>query len=85
MGYPVVYFEHFAILLDPVSEFTKFGSALHKQGTILVPKQADPLSLLNKQIHRFHLDGVSSQTRIQQPGSGSMQYLYYIKMLVRFI
>ncbi len=42
MGYPVGYFEHFAILPDPVTEFTKLGSALHKQGTILVPKQAEP-------------------------------------------
>ncbi len=42
MGYPVGYFEHLAILPDPVTEFTKLGSALHKQGTILVPKQVDP-------------------------------------------
>ncbi len=32
---PVGYFEHFVILSDPVTEFTKLGSALHKQGTIL--------------------------------------------------
>ncbi len=38
-------FEHFAILLDPVTELIKRRSALHKQGAILTPKQADPLSL----------------------------------------
>ncbi len=53
---PVGYFEHFAILSDPVTEFTKLRSALHKQGTILAPKQADPLSPLNKWIHPFHLE-----------------------------
>jgi hypothetical protein len=58
-------FEHFAMLTDPVTEFIKLGSTLLKQGTILGPKQADPLSLLNKQIHPFHLDRVSSQTQIQ--------------------
>ncbi len=58
-------FEHFAILPDPVTEFLKLGSALHKQGTILAPKQVDPLPLWNKQIHPFHLDKVSSPTQIQ--------------------
>jgi len=75
-------FEHFAILPDPVTEFIKLRSTLHKQDTILAPKLVDPLSLLNKRIHPFHLDRVSSQTRIQQPRSGSMQYLNYIHMLV---
>jgi hypothetical protein len=28
-------FEHFAILLDPVTKFIKLRSALHKQGAIL--------------------------------------------------
>jgi hypothetical protein len=64
---PVGYFEHFAILSDPVTVFTKLRSALHKQGTSLAPKQVDPLSPLNKRIHPFHLDRVSSQTQIQQP------------------
>ncbi len=32
-------FEHFATLPDPVTEFIKLGSALHRQGTILAPKQ----------------------------------------------
>jgi hypothetical protein len=58
-------FEHFVILPDLVIELIKLRSALHKQGTISAPKQADPLSLLNKQIHPFHLDRVSSQTWIQ--------------------
>ncbi len=31
-------FEHFALLPDPVTEFLKLGSALHKQGAILAPK-----------------------------------------------
>ncbi len=68
---------------DPVTESLKLGSALHKQGAILAPKQAHPLSLLNKRIHPFHLDSVSSHTQIQQPRFGSMHYLYYINMLVR--
>jgi hypothetical protein len=38
-------FEHFAILPDAVTEFIKRRSALHKQGAILAPKLADPLSL----------------------------------------
>jgi hypothetical protein len=60
-----IIFEHFAILPDTITQFLKLGSAILKQGTILTPKQADPLSLLNKQIHPFHLDRVSSQTQIQ--------------------
>ncbi len=76
-------FEHFVILPDPDTEFIKLRSTLHKQGAILVPKQADPLSRLKKQIHPFHLDRVFSQTQIQQPCSGSMQCLYYINRLVR--
>ncbi len=36
-------FEQFAVLLDPVTEFKKLRSAHQKQGTIMVPKQADPL------------------------------------------
>jgi hypothetical protein len=32
-------FEHFAILPDPVTEFIKLRSTLHRQGAILVPKQ----------------------------------------------
>jgi hypothetical protein len=74
-------FEHFATLPDAVTEFIKLRSALYRQGTILVPKQADLLSLLKKQIHLFHLDRVVSQSQIQQP-DGSKQYLYYINMLV---
>ncbi len=50
---------------DPVTEFLKLGSILHKQDAILAPKQADPLSLLNNLIHPFHLDSVSSHTEIQ--------------------
>jgi hypothetical protein len=46
-------FEHFALLPDPVTEFLKLRSALYKQGAILVPKQADPLSPLNKRFHPF--------------------------------
>jgi hypothetical protein len=76
-------FEHFTILPDPITEFIKRRSALHKQYAILAPKLADPLSLLSIQIHPFYLDSVFSQTWIQQPGSRSMQYLYYINMLVR--
>jgi hypothetical protein len=60
-------FERFAILPDPVTEFIKLESTLHKLGIILAAKQADLLSILNKQIHPFHLDGISSQTQIQQP------------------
>jgi hypothetical protein len=43
---------------DPVTEFLKLGSALYKQDAILAPKQAHPLSLLNKRIHPFHLESV---------------------------
>jgi hypothetical protein len=53
-------FEHFAIIPDPVTEFLILGSALHKQGTILAPKQADLLSHLIKRIRPFYLDRVSS-------------------------
>jgi hypothetical protein len=53
-------FEHFAIILDPVTEFIKFRSALHKQGAILALKQADLLSILNKRIYYFHLNRVFS-------------------------
>ncbi len=53
-------FEHFAMLPDPVNEFIKLGSALHKQGDTLAPKLADPFSLLNKQIHPFNLDIIFS-------------------------
>ncbi len=76
-------FEHFATLPDPVAEFIKLRSALHRQGTILVPKQADLLSLLKKQTYPFHLERVFYQTWIQQPWCRSTQYLYYINMLVR--
>jgi hypothetical protein len=58
-------FEHFAMLPDPVTEFIKLGSALHKQGDTLAPKLADLLSLLNKRIHPFYLDIILSQTQIQ--------------------
>ncbi len=44
--------------LDPVTEFLKLRSTLHKQSAILGPKQADPLSLLNNLIHPFHLESV---------------------------
>jgi hypothetical protein len=54
-------FEHFALLPDPITEFLKLKSALHKQGAILVPKQADPLSPLNKRIHPSSLYRVASQ------------------------
>jgi hypothetical protein len=64
-------FEHFATLPDAVTEFIKLRSALHRQGTILVTKQADLLSLL---------DRVVSQSQIQQP-DGSKQYLYYINIV----
>ncbi len=53
-------FEHFVILLDPVTERIKLRSALHKQGAILALKQADLLYILNKQIHYFHLNRVFS-------------------------
>jgi hypothetical protein len=64
-------FEHFATLPDAVTEFIKLRSALYRQGTILVPKQADLLSLLKKHIRPFHLERVTSQTQSQQPWSGS--------------
>jgi hypothetical protein len=54
-------FEHFALIPDPVTEFLILGPALHMQGNILAPKQADLLSHLNKRIHPFYLDRVSSQ------------------------
>ena len=38
-------FEHFARQTDPVTEFIKLGSAPFKEGTNLVPKLANPLSL----------------------------------------
>ena len=46
-------FVHFALLPDPVTEFLKLRPALHKQGTILAPKQMDLLYPLSKQIHPF--------------------------------
>ncbi len=58
--------QHFATLLDPVTEFINLESALHRQGTILVPKQVDPLSLLRKQLHPFYVERVVTQNRIQQ-------------------
>ncbi len=76
-------FEHFATLPDLVTEFIKLKSALHRQGAILAPKQADPLSLLKKRLHPFYLESIFSQTLIRQTISGSTQYLYYINMLVR--
>jgi hypothetical protein len=37
-------FEHFALQTNPVIEFIKLKSALCKEGTLLAPKLADPLS-----------------------------------------
>jgi hypothetical protein len=61
-------FEHFATLPDPVIEFTKLRSALHRQGTILAPKQADLLSLFTEAAPPLSFrERVFSQTQIQQP------------------
>ncbi len=41
-NYHVIYFEHFALQVDPVIEFTQLGSTPFKDNTILAPKLADP-------------------------------------------
>ena len=37
-----VLFKHFAVQVDPVTEFIQLGSTLFKDSAILVPKLADP-------------------------------------------
>ncbi len=44
-------FEHFALKMDPVTEFIKLGSAPFKEGTNLAPKLARSVFFLKKRLH----------------------------------
>ncbi len=74
-------FEHFATLPDPITEFKELGSALHRQGTILVPKQADLLSLLRKRLYPFYL----RENIFSNPDPATMIWINSIFLLYKHV